>query len=607
MYENSSPFSLNISWNDGLVASLNQTQNILLSSGTADEELTENVRISDASEIYQEVELRHPEHQKHRSMRRPIAILSDFFTTKRTKSFSSYTKYNKTPELPPRNRLSADEVRVPNPKSLKKKRSIWSLISKGKNCSDTNSTTEQKMTKKCAKSLSDLNLTNGNYVKFKTIDDIFDLNGIPDIQDLLKPAESHLNQSSMAMGTKCLNVSMDLLWSHNLSRSHASHGDISDINLIGANVNKEQIHSEIIIEQDSRQTAFGISAPKDFLRFRKFDATEIDENGYAVMRPIITDAKKSPRLENDALHTTYVSIDDIARHKRNLELNYDILPTKSRRKLSYDSQSSSGCSCDSEDHVNVSQAVKKTLSEAHSEDEAISLNYNEISSLSTPTKSTNMHWDQFDGSSLGNDCKEIIDGWRLGYHETISVESDKNAPASTPNNSENKHSSCSDINSLANQDNCDVFEFNIDPLPNNTPESEDIARSSTPFKINNNWILQPLQIAITTSNQSSSTPATNTETIDVPQIVKAQPPNEPSEKYINNDSGITEKISNTRFPRHCSTPNLINKHEIVHSLEHNSESKSHSLSKRIVRTYIEIRKITLSLMSIRRAMLNFAY
>lgn len=596
-YENSIPFSLNISWNDGLVASLNQTQNILPSSGTADDGLRESVRISDASDIYQEVELRYPEHQKYRSMRRPIAILSDFFTAKRTKSFSSYTKYNKTPELPPRNRLSADEVRVSNPKCLKKKKSIWSLISKGKNFRDTNSTTEQNMTKKCAKSLSELNVTNGSYVKFETFDDIFDLNSFPVIHDMMKSAESNANTSSMAMGTKRTNVSMDLLWSHNLSGSHSSQGDISDINLIGANVNREQIHSEIFIEQDSRQTAFGISAPKDFLRFRKFNAAEVDENGYAVMRPIIADAKK--HMENDSMHTTYVSIDDIARHRRNLEFNYDVLPTKSTRKLSFDSQSSSGCSSDSEDLKIVSQTEEIKFSEANSDDEAISLEYNEVSPLSTPTKSTTIHCERL----LGNDCEEVSDKWRQGYQEAISVGSDKNCAPSTPMKSKDKDCNCPYSNSLANQDDCDcdAFEFDINQLPNNTPKCKNIARSSTPLKINHNWILQP--IATTPSNRSPSIQPTNIETINDLQVVETQPSNEPSGKYIDNDSGIIEKISNIRPTRCCSTSNLV--HEHGHSIEAD-EAESKSFSKRIAQTYSEIRIMAFSLMSVRRALLNFA-
>lgn len=590
---------MNISWNDGLVASLNQTHNILPSSGTADDALTESVRISDASDIYQEVELRHPEHQKHRSMRRPIAILSDFFTTKRTKSFSSYTKYNKTPELPPRNRLSADEVRVSNPKSLKKKRSIWSLVSKGKNSRDTNSTTEQRMTNKCAKSLSELNVTNGSYVKFETFDDIFDLNSIPDIHDLLKPAKSNPNTSSMAMGTKRTNVSMDLLWSHNLSGSHSSQGDISDINLIGANVNREQIHSEIFIEQDSRQTAFGISAPKDFLRFRKFNAAEVDENGYAVMRPIIADANK--HMKNDSMHTTYVAIDDIARHRRNLEFNYDVLPTKSTRKLSLDSQSSSGCSSDSEDHKNVSQTGEITFSEANSDDEAISLEYNEVSPLSTPTKSTTIHWEMLSGK----DCEEISDKWRPVYQETVSVESDENSAPSTPMKSNGEDRNCPDSNSLANKDDCDcnAFEFGINQLPNNTTKCKNIARSSTPFKINHNWILQP--IATTPSNRSPSSQPTNIETTNGMQVVKTQPSNEPSGKYIDNDSGIIEKISSISSTRCCSTSNLVHEHELFHSLGAD-EAESQSFSKRIAQTCSEIRKMVFSLMSVRRALLDFA-
>lgn len=540
---------MNLSWNDGIVALLNHTKDISSAANTANDTVTENERISDASEIYQEVELRHPEHQKQRSMRRPIAILSDFFTTKRSKSFSSVIKTNKTPELPPRNRLSSDDgCASKSKKPLKKKRSIWNLMSKGKKCDDTNSTNEQRMKKKSsASSLTDIDLSAGNYFQFESFDDIFDLNSIPDINDLLKPTEMNL-KCSTTPETKQSNVSLNILWSHNLSRSPASHGNISDINLVGANVNKEQIHSEIFIEQDSRRTAFGISAPPNFLRFRQFNVSEVDENGYAVMRPIINNENQNTQLKNNSMHTTYVSIDDIKRNAMNLECNYDIIRTPPRRKLSFESDSSSGCSSDSEDRISDSQSEKEQFNDDLSDDEAISLNYIEKS----PTKSTNIK--------------------------------------------------CNSTNSAApNENDCELVDDEIKVATLYKPlKCINTVRSSTPYKINSDLNQRKLHLITIPSNESAAT--VNIETKRDQQIVKTKSLAElnTNEKCkIHDESAIIGKID--KFIKMDD----INTNE--RATEIYSDSQSKTMSKRIWRTCTEIRKITVSLVSTRRAMLNFAY
>lgn len=563
-YENAEPFSLNLTLNDGLVAELNQTQDIQPSiDAAADNPLAGSARVSDASDIYQEVQLRHPEHEKRRPMRRPIAILSDLFTVKRTKSISSDTKLNKTPDLPPRNRLSSDDCKTTvSNKTLKKKRSIWNLMSKSKKCRSTNSIADQKTSQNAghplsSSSLTELNLNNGNYIKFDSYDNIFDLNSMPDIDDMLKVSECKLNASKTAE-TRRSTVSINIMWSHNLSRSFTSQGDVSNINLIGANVNREQIHSEVFIEQDSRHMAFDVPVPKNFLKFRKY---EIDANGYAVMRPIITEATKDSQLKSDSSNTTYVSIDDIARNARNLECNYDIIRKPPRRKLSFDSQSSSGCSSDNEDQACEAQPEKLQPGEANSDDEAISMKFTECSPLPSPTKST--------GPS---------DDW-----------CDSNPPEK--------------------QNECAILENDVEPLQNNASGS-----SSTSYKMATEASNQESSFTTAAELESDESFTTTAETNDVPQMITNA--EEPSNKLETGEEMNGEFVLQiVEQPVHIdskqcslSTRSMI-QIEITRGqpCANHSGAKAQSLSKRIWHTCTEFRKMAGSLVSVRRAMLNLAY
>lgn len=236
--ENLRSYSLNLSWSDSLAGPLNESKDIL---PTVSDEPIESARLSDASDIYEEVQLRYPEQLQQRPTRRPMTILSSLFT--RTKSFSPNITLNRTPQLPPRNRLSDEKENVSKAKKTqKKKRSFWNLMTETRNKRLSNSSCPQSP----ALSLTDLSLLSGEYRKFETFDNGLDLNGIP-IDTLLKHTQTDIDFMEKAE-TKRSNVSLNVLWSQNMSRSNESN-----INLIGANANSEQIHSEIFNEQDSRE------------------------------------------------------------------------------------------------------------------------------------------------------------------------------------------------------------------------------------------------------------------------------------------------------------------------------------------------------------------
>lgn len=93
------------------------------------------------------------------------------------------------------------------------------------------------------------------------------------------------------------NVSSNILWSHNLSLSCNSNANLSNLNLIGANVNRDQIRSEVYIEDGDNESASRFipsTSSKTACRRLPFSSSCIDENGYAVMRPIETEKDNEP-------------------------------------------------------------------------------------------------------------------------------------------------------------------------------------------------------------------------------------------------------------------------------------------------------------------------
>lgn len=100
-----------------------------------------------------------------------------------------------------------------------------------------------------------------------------------------------------------LTISTNILWSHNLSVSCQSNGNASNINLLGANINRDQIHSDIFIED-------GDSLNENVYTFNKglnssvVSTDSVDSDGYAVMHPTSLSKKKYP-IEQTVL------IDDI--------------------------------------------------------------------------------------------------------------------------------------------------------------------------------------------------------------------------------------------------------------------------------------------------------
>lgn len=315
-YVNVKPFSLNLSWNDGLVEMLNDTQSVRSDTVSPEPPTEQSMRVSDASGTYCEVLLRHSAQKANRPRLRPIAVLSDLFG--RSKSANSL---GKTPPLP--TRASHEEKQEKCPKDAKKKTSFWNKLGKSKRYAQ--------------KTAEEVAADERKRLALDSDRDWFELNDEELSLDYMRPSDVFNRMADPSAGLcstvepklsgQYLNISSNILWSHNLSLSRLSNGDVSNVNLLGANVNREQIHSEVYIEDAERR-------PICARRRLKFALASVDSGGYAVMRPILP-AFCEPLPDGDTAEA------DASGH-----YEYMHLRQASQLRESFDGGSSSGFSSD---------------------------------------------------------------------------------------------------------------------------------------------------------------------------------------------------------------------------------------------------------------------
>lgn len=353
---------------DAVVESGNRTQEMASVPATVDGGiLTESMRISDASGICHEVQLRRTNQSRNRRVRRPIAVIGDFIATKRAKSVGA------APRLPPRNHQSIDDFVISKPKvPSKTKKSTWKLNRNEKLWLDSNWITEPIVfAKSIEKAQVDANKNFGRFVNMESVDKIFAWNEATSAEPTKKIAENKVEDCAKMIERKQPNAPLDLFW---------STGEISDTNSLGANANSEQIQSGLLVEENQCP----LSPAPTFITFGK--VAKVDENGYAIMRPIIRDDTTSHNSpwKTDSLHTTYVSMYGDGMADDNVE------QTPIRRKVSFDDGSTSGCSSDGEDKMPELRRKKCRFSDTDFVDEAISMKYNSITS-SSPNRTSSSH------------------------------------------------------------------------------------------------------------------------------------------------------------------------------------------------------------------------
>lgn len=229
--------------------------------------LTESVRISDASGIGYEVQLRRRNQKNNRRVQRPIGITGDLFMPKRTKFLSS--------ALPPKNDKSP---------------SFWNRICKEKGSHDSNFMKESVVRGKRNEELQeDVDQDFGRYLHLHPFDTSFDLN-LNDVtsagRDLAKRSKENTKvtgKKNDSVNTNHSSIPVSRLWSHN-----PCDGNIIDKNLNGAHVSIEQNYSKMFMEEDYHRSAFGKSAlAPTFITFGK--VADVDENDYATVRDSFTD------------------------------------------------------------------------------------------------------------------------------------------------------------------------------------------------------------------------------------------------------------------------------------------------------------------------------
>lgn len=280
-----------------------------------------SVHVSDAFGISHEVQLRQSDRKSNRRIRRPIAIIGELFTAKRANVFSSaHIK-------PPIKRKSIDDFEIPKSKSLPKiKRStMMNKFCKERKWFNVNSLEPivSEIIEQQVEWQVDVDQGFGKYVRLESSRNSLDLNNVASVDEIL---------------------------------AECSKGDGTD-GVAGKKIERQ--HSDISMSNSDVSYA---PAPT-FSTFGKI--AEVDENGYAIMRPIIRE---------ECI-------------KSNIDVN---LPPTTRRP-SFDNQSSSGCSSDSEDPIPELPPKNSRFSDVDITDEAISLKYNSPSS--SPTKLLNSHHD----------------------------------------------------------------------------------------------------------------------------------------------------------------------------------------------------------------------
>lgn len=463
-----------------------------------------SIHISDAFGISHEVQLRQSDRNSKRRVRRPIAIIADLLTAKRANAFSSAHK------MPPINRKSIDDFEIPKPKSLSKinRSTMMNKFRKERKWLSLNSVKEPIVPEIIEEQVEwqvDIDQGFGKFVRLKSSGNSLDVNNVASVDEIL---------------------------------AECSKGDETD----GvADKKYERQNSDISMSMSDVSYA---PAPT-FSTFGKI--AKVDENGYAIMRPIIREEciDFDYQYKTDSLRTTCVSIYGDVNFKRNIDVN--LPPTT--RKTSFDDQSSSGCSSDSEDQIPEMPPKHSRFSDGDFTDEAISLKYNSPSS--SPTKLMSSQKDLSENDSF----VKPSEFW--------------------------------------------VSEKSI------VSTMKRVLESSTPHKINNNMRRLKPQLTATTLYENIFVPHSPVN-IRRPIIIKPDSPTESNEEAIHDDYDcITETSLIDNILSVDAVKSMIKKKWSGSRLMNDMNSNIKLKAMRFLRTYTEIREMTISLVSLPQAMHNF--
>ncbi|XP_055310338.1 uncharacterized protein LOC129573607 [Sitodiplosis mosellana] len=275
-----------------------------------DASLAEQImRVSDASGSYEDVVLR-PKTEQHNNRRlaRPLAVLSGLFKSHRESGANQEenASENLTKSLIPP--VVDSKINQKKPKRIS-----WNIFKSKKKHRDESPSFQHFQEPLNVERVSlpigpshidndaewyDLNREEMSVFEAQVSDIVNEFNnGNQMIGDSESESIYHCDLG------RYLTISTNILWSHNLSMSCQSNGNASNINLLGANINRDQIHSDIFIEDERT------SEIEDVCTFdvRRNSIDSVDSDGYAIMQPILPFKKEQPILIDDIMTARYDS------------------------------------------------------------------------------------------------------------------------------------------------------------------------------------------------------------------------------------------------------------------------------------------------------------
>lgn len=262
------------------------------------------MRVSNGSDgCYEDVILRPKGNEHNRRLARPLAVLSGLFKSNRENGV------NHEENLP---KLPAYDGKIDRTKL--KKRTTWNFFkSKRKtNCAATDSPSFQHFQEPLnIERLSlpigpaidtdlewyDLNKEEMSLFEARMSDIVNEFNNYSQTSGESEPEPEPDSESLYRCNLgQHLTISSNILWSHNLSCQ--STGNASNINLLGANVNKDQMHSDIYIETGEimpHNVCDGTGLNSSFV--------STDSDGYVVMQPVRSKKYIEPAILIDGGNT----------------------------------------------------------------------------------------------------------------------------------------------------------------------------------------------------------------------------------------------------------------------------------------------------------------
>lgn len=284
--------------------------------GNGNASQTEQImRVSDALG-YEDVVLRpKSEHHNNRRLARPLAVLSGLFKSHRESGANqeeNASANSKSVSVKPS--CAVVDNKIDQKKSKKKPWNIFKSKKKHRDESPSFQHFQQPLNIEhvslsigpCIDSDAewyDLNREEMSLFEAQVSDIVNEFNNANQVQMIGDSEPESMYQCDL---NRYFTISTNILWSHNLSVSCQSNSNASNINLLGANINRDQIHSDVFIEDGESDDvcAFNKGLNSSFV--------STDSHGYTIMQPTKKNYQVGPT----------VLIDDITTKKPTTDCDY---------------------------------------------------------------------------------------------------------------------------------------------------------------------------------------------------------------------------------------------------------------------------------------------